>query len=67
MSEVLGESYKVNTRSGVVHLAIAGRLTERCNGDDAKHLIEVQTIEAIGSVTRRKVRFCQWCARDLVP
>lgn len=65
MTDIERETYKVNRKTGVVHTALAGRLTERCNEDDSKYLVEVMSIEDIGSVTRRKVRFCRWCAPDM--
>lgn len=65
MTDIELETYKVNRRTGIVHLAIGGRVLERCNTDDAKALTEVMSIEDIGGVTKRRPRFCRWCARDM--
>ena len=63
MTEIDMETYRVNRKSGVVHIAIGGRVLERCNTDDATSLVEVATIEEIAGVTR-KPRWCRWCNPD---
>lgn len=65
MTEVVAETYKVNRRNGTVHTAYAGRLTERCQEDDSKYLVEVPTLEDIGGVTKHRLHFCRWCSPDM--
>lgn len=61
MTDIETETYKVNRRTGIVHIAYGGRVLERCNTDQIEAMTEVAALEDIGSVTRRKVRFCKWC------
>lgn len=61
MTDIDRETYIVNRDSGMVHIAYGGRTHERCNVDQIRRKAEVLSLEEIGGVTRRKVRFCRWC------
>ena len=66
MTEIYTETYIVNRRSGVTHIAVDGKTDERCNVDQIADKREVGTTEEMGSVTKKPICFCRWCARDVV-
>lgn len=57
-------TYLVNLKSGVVHKLIDGRAYESDNIDQVEKRREVLSIEDVGAVTHRSVRYCRRCFRD---
>ena len=66
-TDIYTETYIVNRRSGVTHIAVDGKIDERCNIDQIADRREVGTLEEMGSTTSKPIRFCRWCAPDGAP
>ena len=56
-------TYLVNVRSGVVHKRVDGRSYEQCNVDQIVDARVVASLEDVGAVTKRSVRYCRRCFR----
>ena len=54
-------TYLVNVSSGVVHKLVDGRAYEQDNIDQITNRREVLSIEDVGAVTKRSVRYCRRC------
>ena len=57
-------TYLVNVSSGVVHKLVDGRAYESDNLDQVTHKRVVPSIEDVGAVTKRSVRYCRRCFRE---
>ena len=56
--------YIVNSRSGVVHKRVDGRSYEQCNVDQIVDARVTSSLEDVGAVTTRSVRYCRRCFRE---
>jgi hypothetical protein len=63
-TDIYTETYIDTRRSGVTHIAGDGKTDERCNVDQIADRRDVGSLEDLGAVTRKTIRFCRWCAPE---